>query len=72
MKAQAIVGAVEIISSAIYEDVTELEVSCKDFDQYETLPAAVTFNGLQFGKKGWNSDNGRCYYGTDKKVALVR
>jgi hypothetical protein len=39
-----------------------LVTSCPDCDTYQSLPAAVWYDGLVFSKTGWNSDSGRGYY----------
>jgi hypothetical protein len=37
-------------------------VSCPDFDAYQALPQAVSYNGTLMGLTGWNSDTGHVYY----------
>lgn len=53
------------------DGVTALLVSCNDHDQFMELPAAVEFNGVYYGKTGWNSDKNKAYYRTDGAFARV-
>lgn len=58
-------------------EVTELVVSCSDFEAYKKLPEALFYKkasekaGVVCGKKGWNSDRNVAYYGSNKAVAQV-
>lgn len=68
--AHSVVAVEVIVIHTLADHAREIETSCEDYDAYKALPAAVTFDGQVFGKKGWNSDKGRAYYGTDKLVAV--
>lgn len=53
------------------EGVTCVAVPCKDYEQYRTLPPAISHNGVICGKTGWNSDMGRAHYASDAKLMKV-
>lgn len=42
------------------------------YDEYKALPNACLWDGVLYGKAGWNSDTGVVIYRTDKKVAIPR
>lgn len=42
------------------------------FDSYKKLPQVLSYNGLQYGKTGWNSDRMVCYYRDDAPIALEK
>ncbi len=46
-----------------------VELDCADQDALKKLPAAINYEGKQYGRTGWNSDANVAYYRTDKKVA---
>lgn len=66
-------GAVRVIVAEQFDGGTCLTVDCSNgYDDFKSLPQAVTFNGKVFGKTGWNSDRGVAYYRDDEMVALPR
>jgi len=46
-----------------------LETQCHDYDEYTRIPSAVSFDGRQYGKTGWNSDRGVAYLKTGRPFA---
>lgn len=71
MKAQAIIGSIDVLASYNIERHSEVEVGCDNYDVYAKLPAAITYSGKVYGKKGWSSDKNRAYYDTDKSFAMA-
>lgn len=63
MKAQAI-NAIEVLST--WGDIFERGIitSCTDYDDYKSLPRVVEYQGVLYGKTGWNSDTCQAYYKT--------
>ena len=64
------VEAVNVVSTWTFEGVTVVETECPDYDTFRSLPGAVSFEGRVYGRSGWNSDTGRCYYRSDAKFAI--
>lgn len=60
-------GVHPIISVFVLDGVTFLTGDCADWDAYSKLPAALTYEGLECGLSGWNSDHNRCYWRSDHK-----
>lgn len=66
-------GAVEILGQVhLPNGEIELIVPCEDYDVYRKLPAAVEFQGVFYGKAGWNSDIGNAYYRSGKTYAIAK
>jgi hypothetical protein len=53
-----------------YDGITCCVVNCSDFDHFQRLPQAVSYNGILCGKSGWNSDKNHAYY--QSNASLVR
>ena len=51
------------------DGILVLETPCNNYEQYQTLPQVVSYNGTVLGKTGWSSD--RCYacYQSNVKTA---
>jgi hypothetical protein len=71
MKAHAIAGTIEVLAVHNLSHMSELEVNCPDYATFRALPAALLYGDKMYGRKGWNSDNGRAYFGTDKNFAMT-
>ena len=69
MKAQAI-AAIPILSYHFIAGDRIVETTCRDYDHYCTLPEAVTYNGMVYGKTGWSSDTGMACYKTAARIAF--
>lgn len=41
------------------------------FCEYQKLPSVVEFEGIVYGRSGWNSDTGEAYYKPDVVVARI-
>jgi hypothetical protein len=54
------------------ENLRILVVSCIDYDEYRKLPAAVEYDGQEFGRTGWNSDYGQAYFKSPSPFAYAR
>ena len=66
------VNALPIIEAqTLPNGVKVLLVPCIDYDALRALPAAVAFEGVKFGRTGWNSDSHVAYYRNDALIALV-
>ena len=50
------------VNPVTVERETHLQTDCRDFDAYEALPDAVSYQGSPFVKTGWNSDSGTANY----------
>ena len=71
MQAQA-VNAIVITSHGMVEGNWILETSCRDYDQYKTLPDVVEWQGQLCGKTGWNSDRGYACYKSGVPIARAQ
>lgn len=75
MKAKVIHDAISIIGAHIIDGEVVLETTCRDFDHFCALPAAVSFEeatGVPVcvcGKTGWSSDTNRACYKSGAKLA---
>lgn len=65
------VEAISVLEVQEFQGVRVLITSCTSYEEYKSLPKAVKFEGMVFGKTGWNSDTGRAYYRTDALIARV-
>jgi hypothetical protein len=68
--AQAVDGAIRVLYSYAMDGARFVEVPCADYDALRALPTALMFDGLVYGRTGWNSDDCKAYYRTG--VALAR
>jgi hypothetical protein len=66
--AQEIPNVIEILDSAYIDGVGIISTPCRDYDDFSSLPRAVKFKGVPYGRSGWNSDLGCAYFRTDKSV----
>lgn len=41
------------------------------YGDYLQMPMALEFEGVQYGRTGWNSESHQVYYRDDKKTATV-
>jgi len=56
--------------SAKIDGITCCVVDCLDYDNFKTLPPAISYNNTLCGKSGWNSDKSEAYY--QSNTPLVR
>lgn len=63
------VNGITINSAYCLEGNYWLETDCADYDAWSQLPAVVNFENRVYGKTGWNSDNGKACYSSNKLVA---
>lgn len=63
------VDRVRVLAIHKLQGVTILETSCEGYEAFRRLPPAVTWEGLELGKTGWNSDTGRACYKSDAALA---
>ena len=69
MQAKPIQNALTVKShETLPNGVEVLTLDCTDFAAFKSLPAAVEYNGSQYGRTGWNSDRYVAYYRTDVKA----
>lgn len=47
-----------------------LTVDCHDYEEFRSLPRAVSFGGRVYVRTGWNSDLGTAYYRDDVPFGL--
>jgi hypothetical protein len=69
MKAQAIDGIHVRGVEKLPDGVVVLVTHCNDHGEFVSLPRFVIFDGVAYGKSGWNSDRKLAYYRTDVKRA---
>ena len=69
--ATAILNSLVVLNQDVLPGEAILTVSCADFSVYKTLPAAVTYGGIAYGRTGWNSDRGHAYYKTGQRFAVA-
>lgn len=48
-----------------------LTVDCHDYDEFRSLPRAVSFGGRDYVRTGWNSDLGTACYRDDVPFATA-
>lgn len=48
-----------------------LEVPCADYDALVMLSTVLSYNGLLYGRTGWNSDRCVAYYQSGVTIAHV-
>ena len=41
------------------------------YDDYLTMPVAISFEGIDYGRTGWNSEKHIVYYRSDKKTGTI-
>ena len=70
-KAVTVPDAIVLLMAAWHENQLVLETSCEDYDVFKSLPAVVTFKGVQCGKTGWSSDTHRACYKSGAMIAHV-
>lgn len=56
MNAHTVVGAVTVVAEYTLDREMVLEVECRNFDHYRTLPSVVSFRGIECVRTGWSSD----------------
>jgi hypothetical protein len=71
MKAKVLPDAITVEAAHIIDGETVLETTCRDFDHFCSLPAAVEFEGRVCGKTGWSSDTNRACYKSGARVAYA-
>ncbi len=69
--AHAIPNALQIIVDYPFEGDRWIEVHCRDYEHYTTLPHAIEFQGRRYGRTGWNSDRFVACYTTRQPFAVA-
>lgn len=74
MKTAQAVDGIKVASAYKVDGIGFLHtaVSPDNYDEYKALPNACLWDGVLYGKAGWNSDTGIVIYRTDRKVAIPR
>lgn len=71
-QAEAVPGAVLVVAVERCGGTICLICRCEGmYEQFCTLPDAVSFQGEIYGKTGWNSDRGQAYYKNTANVAFA-
>lgn len=52
----------------VVEGTTCATVHCDDYEHFKQLPEVVSYNGMNLGKSGWNSDTQRCHYQSNVNI----
>lgn len=68
LTAQPIPNAIPIMSAYTLDGIKWAETSCRDYDQFATLPPAISIEGDVYARSGWNSDSCKAYYRTGWKI----
>jgi hypothetical protein len=70
MIAKTITNQVSVVESGVLPDGVKY-LTLDLYNDYLKMPVSVEFNGVQYGRTGWNSDSRIVYYRTDKKTATI-
>ena len=70
MQAKPVKSVSVVYGETLPNGVKVLVVPCENFDNLKRLPSALDYDGLRYGRTGWNSDKCVAYYRTDHKVAF--
>ena len=68
--ANPINNAVEVLSSYSMDGHFWLTTPCDGYDALKALPFALSFEGREYCRSGWNSDSNIAYYTTARKYAI--
>lgn len=72
-EATILTATIAIVNHWIAPDHSGLQVvtvRCEDdYETFKTLPSAIEFNGVRYGKSGFNSDSKIAYYRNDTLLA---
>jgi hypothetical protein len=68
MKATPI-NAITVIAEYKLDGEIVIEVPCKDYENFASLPNALSYNGTVVGKTGWSSDTYRACYKQNTRLA---
>jgi hypothetical protein len=60
---------IAVLSYVSIEGENIIEVECRDYDHYKSLPEVVDVSGELFTRTGWNSDTQLACYKSNRKVA---
>jgi hypothetical protein len=63
---------IKVLSHQSVEGETFVEVNCRDYDHYASLPDVVEVNGQLLARTGWNSDRDVAYYKSGCLIAIPR
>lgn len=69
MRTQAIKALSVVAAETLPNGVKVAIIPCENYANLKSLPQAIDYDGLRYGRTGWNSDRCIAYYRTDCKVA---
>lgn len=68
--ARSVPESYKVISAGTLPDGEKyIQISCENYDRFLALPAAMVYDGKEYGVTGWNSDTQLAYYKVGKKYA---
>jgi len=62
----------KVLSCHTIDMETFVEVNCRDYDHYASLPDVVELNGQLLARTGWNSDRNVAYYKSGCLIAYPK